>query len=281
MYFRDVNPFIRFAESIHYHSQGDLFQVMDCRLFYTISGKATLYIDGDSFELVPDSLFYCCCGKQYRIVSEGIQMIVLNFDLDQAQHMHTAIYPRIQVECTFPLPEMFFSHVEDIDYLNNFLFVSHAKDFQAPLENILKEFSAKLVCYQENCSGILKSLLTRLHRQSLEGSETAANAVSRILSYIRENYDKEITNEMLSEMSGYHEYHLNRLFTKHVGLTVHNYILSVRIDEAKKMLLNTDHSLTDIAEKVGFHSNTHFSSYFKQFIGISPLRFRKEYQNKL
>ena len=281
MHFRDVNPFIRFAESFHYQSQGDLFQVMDCRLFYTISGKADFYIDEEHFELLPDSIFYCCRGKQYRIASEGIQMIVLNFDLDQSEHTHTGIYPRIQVKPFQTLPQLEHSHIEDSEYLNNYFFLSHAKDFLVPLENILNEFSAKLVCYQENSSGILKCILTRLHRQSLEGSVNASDAVSRIFAYIRENFDKEITNEILSEMSGYHEYHLNRLFMKHSGLTVHKYVLSVRINEAKKMLLNTDLSLTDISEKVGFHSNTHFSSYFKQFVGISPLKFRKEYKNKL
>lgn len=68
---------------------------------------------------------------------------------------------------------------------------------------------------------------------------------------------------------------------KHVGTSVHKYILNIRINEAKKLLLTTEQSLTYIAENVGFNSNTHFSNYFKQVIGISPLEFRKQFKNKL
>ena len=98
-------------------------------------------------------------------------------------------------------------------------------------------------------------------------------------------YDKYQTNlELLvdSVLSNYEKFAALDGGMSVIGVSTSNYYTNYwRIDEAKKMLLNTDHSLTDIAEKVGFHSNTHFSSYFKQFIGISPLRFRKEYQNKL
>ena len=86
---------------------------------------------------------------------------------------------------------------------------------------------------------------------------------------------------MLSELTGYHEYHLNRLFLTHTNTSLHKYILNVRINEAKKILMNTDLSLAAIAEKVGFNSNTHFSSYFKQVVGLSPLEFRKRFRNKI
>ena len=57
--------------------------------------------------------------------------------------------------------------------------------------------------------------------------------------------------------------------------------MDVRISHAKKMLLNTDEPLSAIAEKVGFNSNTYFSSYFRQATGISPTRFRQKYKNAL
>ena len=106
-------------------------------------------------------------------------------------------------------------------------------------------------------------------------------AVSQIIDYIQENYNQSLNNDMLSAVSGYHPNYLNRLFQKHTGTSIHKYILNVRLAEAKKMLLNTDYSLSYIAEKVGFNSNTHFSNYFKQTLGISPLAFRKQFKNSL
>lgn len=74
---------------------------------------------------------------------------------------------------------------------------------------------------------------------------------------------------------------MNRIFTKHTGSTIHQYILDVRIRHARTILLNSDQPLSVIAEQVGFNSNTYFSTYFRQVTGLSPAQFRKKHKNTL
>lgn len=281
MNFCDINPFIRFAEKIYYQSESELVMVMDCRLFYVISGKADIFIEDQHYELIPDSLFYCCRGQKYSISSEGVHLICLNFDLNQMDNHLTSNLPRINLKTDISpyIPKPY--NVNDSRYINSFLFILHGSFLLKSFENILNEYSTKLVHYQETCSGLLKIIMVQLHRHSLEGSRSATDAVNTLISYMKENYTDNITNELLSEITGYHKYHLNRLFTKHTGTTVHKYLIGIRIDEAKKLLLNTPLSLSEIAERTGFNSNTHFSNYFKQFVGISPLAFRKQYRNNI
>ena len=124
-------------------------------------------------------------------------------------------------------------------------------------------------------------MLLQLHRQSITSSTGSAEAVAETIAYIKAHFGEMLTNKQLSERTGYHEYYLNRLFLRQTGTSIHKYILNTRISEAKKMLLNTDYPLAKIAEAVGFGSNTHFSSYFRQSVGISPLEYRTQFKNKV
>ena len=282
MNFCDINPFIRFAEYIYPQKlPTEPVFVQDCRILYVISGKAEIFIETEHFELIPGSLFYCCSGNVYSMQSTGLKMIALNFDLTQENNEHTEFYPRINISDDAKLPSIEWETVDDADFLNSYLFIANADDCLDSLKKILKEFSIQKMYYREKAGALLKGLLVELYRYSILGAQSSSTTVSQIMDYIKENFDKPLNNEMLSSMSGYHEYHLNRLFMKHVGTSVHKYILNIRINEAKKLLLTTEQSLTYIAEKVGFNSNTHFSSYFKQVIGMSPLEFRKQFKNKL
>lgn len=282
MNFCDINPFIRFAEYVfHPRFPMEPVFVQDCRILYVISGKADILIESEHFELVPGSLFYCCSGNVYSMQSTGVKMTALNFDLTQENNEHTEFYPRISIYDDTRLPSIECDLIDNAEFMNSYLFITNADDCSEYLNRILKEFSIQKMYYREKAGALLKELLVELYRYSILGAQNSSTTVSQIMDYIKENFYKPLNNEMLSSMSGYHEYHLNRLFMKHVGTSVHKYILNIRINEAKKLLLTTEQPLTYIAEKVGFNSNTHFSSYFKQVIGISPLEFRKQFKNKL
>lgn len=282
MNFCDINPFIRFAELVfHQKLPKKPLYVQDCRILYCISGSADIFIENEHFKLIPNSLFYCASGKIYTMQTNGLKMIALNFDLTQENNTHMDFYPRISIENNLSLPVVTQANVADCDFLNSHLFINNSNEHLALIQEILNEFSSQRIHYRENGSAMLKILLINLYRYSIAGTPTSASTVSQIMDYIKNNYNQPLTNKMLSSMSGYHEYHLNRLFMKQVGMSVHKYVLNIRINEAKRLLLTTDDSLAAIAEKVGFNSNTHFSTYFKQVIGTSPLEFQKQFKNNM
>lgn len=282
MNFCDINPFIRFAERIYHHRMSDKsVQVKDCRIFYAISGKVEIFIENEHYEFIPGSIFYCRAGSIYNIRTSHAELISLNFDLTQEKNTRTIPYSRTTVKAGKTIPPIEFDSIRDSDFINSYLFVAHASEYLEPLKTILEEYSTQKIYYQEHSSAILKSILTRLHRHSIESTSNASNAMSKLINFIKKNYNQPLTNDVLSDMTGYHEYHLNRLFSTHTGTSVHQYILNIRINEAKKLLLNTNLSLASIAEQIGFNSNTYFSTYFKRVVGISPLEFRKRFKNKI
>jgi len=281
MRYSEVVPFIRFAGILQYESVGVPVCVMDCRIFYILSGSAELHIGEEVYYLKPHTVFYCCCGSRYTIFSPGMELICLNFDMDQSRSNREMAYPTIPLASGKQLTASEMDPVEDQEILNGHIFLENGMACRELLENILEEFSSRRILYRETASAQLKVLLGRLLRESLDTASQGAKTVEKIMEYIRTHYNDPMTNGLFSQLFGYHEYYLNRLFAKHTGSTIRQYILDVRIGHAKRLLLNTDLPLSVIAESTGFNSNTYFSSYFRQATGISPAQFRKQRKNAI
>ena len=281
MLFSDIAPFIRFAEIIHYESDGHPVYVRDCRIFYILSGEAKICIGDHVYTMGAHTVFFCCGGSKYTISSSGIDLICVNFDLTQDNRSNEQPYSPIRIFETDTLPPTDNCFVEDMCILNQYIILENGMSCRELLEEILGEFSTRRIHYRESASALLKALLVQLLRDSMESVSQSAGAVEKIIDHIHTHYNEPMSNALFSRLTGYHEYYLNRLFTRHTGSTIHQYILDVRISHARNILLNTDLPLSVIAEKVGFSSNTYFSTYFRQTTGLSPTQFRKKHKNTL
>ena len=281
MRFCSVDPFIRFAEVIRFKSPGIERYVRDCRIFYILSGKARICIEDLEYDMAPHSVFYCSAGSRYKIISGGMELMALDFDLTQDRNTETVPFSPIKITEGITLPPAEDCTVEDCDILGRHLFLPDGMAYLQSLRGIVEEFSARKPLYRENCSAMLKSVLVQLVRHSTEFTTQAASAVQKISAYIEENYRSFMSNELFAEMTGYHPSHLNRLFLRQTGRTLRQHILSVRMAQAKKLLLSTDLPLSAVAEQTGFNNSTYFSSYFKKTVGMSPMKFRSRFKNSI
>lgn len=105
---------------------------------------------------------------------------------------------------------------------------------------------------------------------------SASKELSKTLSYISTHIDGNITIKKLSEEAGYNGQYFIRLFKKTFGAAPHQYIISFRLKEAKKML-KTDAAITEIAQKTGYGDTKAFSRSFKKYFGVSPSYYRKNF----
>lgn len=129
----------------------------------------------------------------------------------------------------------------------------------------------------------LTQMLIRIYRKSkhlLELSLTQQPShgkanVKRILQYLNQNYTENISLSDLSKALHLNKYYMCHCFKEVTGYTINNYLMSKRIEEAKKILLSSDQSIGSISEQLGFNTSVHFSRTFKQYAGTSPQIFRK------
>ena len=103
-----------------------------------------------------------------------------------------------------------------------------------------------------------------------------------IENYIKENYRSEINFNQIAQKFNFNPSYLSKIFTKYVGENPSKYLISLRINEAKQLLLSNDGlSVKTIGELVGYPDQYHFSHVFKSLCGKSPSEFRDEWTSKI
>lgn len=100
----------------------------------------------------------------------------------------------------------------------------------------------------------------------------------QIESYLKQHYALELNNEILAEALHYHPNYLARCMKEAYRCTPMEYVQNYRLEQAKLLLLKTDWPVARIAEQVGFRHLPYFSNCFRKHTGISPLRFRKHFE---
>lgn len=108
----------------------------------------------------------------------------------------------------------------------------------------------------------------------INDTSSDCSIINKAIEYINNNYAEKIT---LSDAASYvhlNSQYLSRYFKSKVGMNFIDYLSKVRIDKAKKFLINTDENIKYISLKVGFIDAAYFSKVFTKMEGVSPNKFR-------
>ncbi len=109
--------------------------------------------------------------------------------------------------------------------------------------------------------------------------QIADYGMQKILNYINKNLHLPITVVELAAICNYSPDHFSKLFKELYGSGPSKYIQEKRIERSQLLLLTTNDSLNEIAEKVGLNNISYFSRLFKKYTGKTPAFFRKEQVN--
>ncbi|MDF2961869.1 MAG: AraC family transcriptional regulator [Paenibacillus sp.] len=97
--------------------------------------------------------------------------------------------------------------------------------------------------------------------------------IMRVCQYIRENVQSDISLTQCSEMLSMTPPYVSRLFKKVMGFSFVEYVITCKMEEAKRMLLETDLTLQEIAANIGY-TERNLSRIFQRYIHLSPGQFR-------
>ena len=129
--------------------------------------------------------------------------------------------------------------------------------------------------YAESLAAALSAHL--LHRYNIQEylarniAGNLSNAVlQRVIEYIHENLDQQLTLAELSFIANMSSFHFARTFKQAIGMAPHQYVLHTRIERAKGLLLQGKLSVAEVAMRVGFFDQSHFTRYFKRIVGVTP-----------
>jgi AraC-like DNA-binding protein/GNAT superfamily N-acetyltransferase len=106
----------------------------------------------------------------------------------------------------------------------------------------------------------------------------AARIVSQAIRYIENHLDEKLELDMVASALCYSKFHLHRIFTKTIGLTIHEYAQRRQLTEAAKLLVFSKKPIIEIALISGYESQQAFTSIFKAMYKIAPAEFRQTKQ---
>lgn len=113
------------------------------------------------------------------------------------------------------------------------------------------------------------------HKRRISGE--AKRLVRQAMVYLHNNYTEPISRKDIAKHIGITEDHLTFCFRQELGITPIQYLQRYRINQSKRLLKESDQSITEIAFCVGFSDSGYFSRIFHREVGMSPERYRRAF----
>lgn len=109
-----------------------------------------------------------------------------------------------------------------------------------------------------------------------EPATESQSLLFEIYAYIQNNYTNDLTLETISKLFYLSQPYLSSLFKKHTGCGISQYIENLRMDQAKKLLIDYDLSICEVAALIGYNDPNYFSKVFRKHTGISPTKYKTD-----
>ena len=94
--------------------------------------------------------------------------------------------------------------------------------------------------------------------------------IARAINYMHTHLDQDISLEVLAQTVNVSPSHLRRLFKQATGMAPHQYLIHLRVNRAKELLLTRGFSINEVAAEVGFADQSHLHRHFKRIFGVTP-----------
>ncbi len=105
--------------------------------------------------------------------------------------------------------------------------------------------------------------------------------IQTVADYIEMHLEDDLSLSTIAKLIGYSDYYLSRRFRKEVGSSINQYITEKKIEYARKLLLYSELTIAETAEKLNYASETYFSTVFKKVTGMSPAQYRSANRDKI
>ena len=178
----------------------------------------------------------------------------------------------------------FMEQIANRDYIVNEFYNGNNPEFTECVNEIFDAFEVKSAGYKFRVISAFYKFMgiiadKKLYSFNEESKELLYGKnilkIKKILSYIRENFDKPITLEDMAKMAEMSVKYFGTYFKNMTGKTPFDYLNEYRIEKAARKLLNTDLSVTEIAYTCGFNDLSYFIKTFKRINKTSPGKYRK------
>jgi len=282
-----MSPFVRFVKITKSHSLAGEWQDYDNVFTYIEQGEAIFVLNGVSYRMGEGDAILMTPFMPHIIRSTSDQPLIqyiMHFDCryDRERSEWDIVGKGGEKQRHVPDHERMFASFPPVAHIREADRIDLKRRFLA----LYKEYMDK----QHVHSLMLKSIALELiviflrnqtNQPAREMKITKGwSILESCINYIQKNYhNSALDNGKIGDVVGVSPSHLSHLFKEQLGITVHKYLTHVRMEHAKKRMLDNKFTLTQIAEQVGFSSIHHFSRAFKNMVGMTGSKYMALHSN--
>lgn len=228
-----------------------------------ISGEMHLEFRNQQFDIKEGDTLWINCRDYYRVTSQqDTNTIFVHFDYAVAAYYFEQFY---ELNGNSPI-----IHLKDPGKMEKL--IRQMIDLYRGGDSLAKDFRAGEILFSIMTQLVLE-VMPELKEEHLSGH------VLRMTQYMQEHYTEKVTLDMLSDELHISKFHLNRLFSRSMGMTPNEYLTRLRINRAKLLLRQTGDSIADICEQIGFENPSYFIRLFRRFENATPGEYRRKWGN--
>lgn len=253
----------------HYHNHYEIYYQLNGERYYFIKDRTYLVRKGDLVLINLNDLH-----KTSMADTPTYERILINFKRDFLSDLENTEDNFHLLSCFTAENSLIRLNMAEQTFVETLLYKLIKENDQSSIGSgiYLKILLAELLIF------ISRYLLQHSSKQ-FDYPNSLHKKISEIAKYINNNYNHKLTLKEISNTFYLSPYYLSRSFKEVTGFTFIEYINSIKVKEAQRFLRESRLNITEISEKVGFESSTHFGRVFKSITGFSPLNYRK--MNKL
>jgi AraC-like DNA-binding protein len=103
-------------------------------------------------------------------------------------------------------------------------------------------------------------------------------AIVKVMDWLALHLDENVSVSDLADVAGLSPSHFRRGFHREVGSSPRDYVTQMRLERAKRLLAETDRTITEMAFELGFSTSAYFTAVFHRVTGMTPTQFRRRTQ---
>lgn len=249
-------------------------------LAYIVKGKTEFRTDTRSFIVQEGNYYvidYNLPHEYHRINDEPFQMVNVMFSPNFIDQSFLNCYKFDEIIKRYPIKslgsEHMLSHLHTIFNDTDCQIISYINQMQT-------EYSTQKIGYREMMRGILSLIIIQIVRNiCVTGMARSTDNRSYVIAdYIRMHFHEKIKIEDAFPDHHYSLPYMSKKFKDDMGMTFTEYIKKVRIEESCRLLINSDKTIMEIAESVGYPDTTSYHKSFRGIMKTSPNEYRKQHK---
>ncbi|MDD2978558.1 MAG: AraC family transcriptional regulator [Hespellia sp.] len=208
------------------------------------------------------------------------------FVLVNTNEIHSILAPKPNMTLVLQIPLATFENYFTDDQFILFSHSSRVQDqqFMDILDHLYRTYIEQKTGYdfkvQSHFYELLYLLVSKYRKTQVSPDVVRHNRklgrLSKITAYLRDNYTKEMSLELLAEIFGYSPAYLSRMFQKYAKINYKTYLQNIRVEYGFRELVNTDNTISDIAANNGFPNSKAFTKAFAKKYGMLPSEYRRQ-----